>query len=121
MRPGWRGRARSGFSLEPTRFTPRASPAAPDPKHRDQLCAGLRVRVRDARRAEPYRLGITLLHALRAQSGFRWRGEGALDTLLGTPRVREALERGASVAEILAADQDAIARFRRERAAVLLY
>ena len=36
-----------GFGLEPTTFTPTSSPAAPEPKYRDQECAGFRVRVTD--------------------------------------------------------------------------
>jgi hypothetical protein len=46
--------------------------------------------------------------------------EGAwLDTLTGTKAVRVALERGDAVETILAADQPAIDRWRRERAASL--
>ena len=77
-----------GFALDSARFTPTASPAAPAPKHRDQPCAGLRVRVTDANAAQPYRLGVELLAGLSRQPGFEWRQEGAaLTRLLGTPRV----------------------------------
>jgi uncharacterized protein YbbC (DUF1343 family) len=110
-----------GFALEPTTFTPRASDAAPDPKHRDQACAGVRVRVTDPHAAAPYRLGVALLHALRRQPGFAWRRDGALDWLVGTRKLREALERGDSVDAIVAADAPAIADWRRARAASLLY
>jgi uncharacterized protein YbbC (DUF1343 family) len=110
-----------GFALEPVSFTPRASEAAPDPKHRDQACAGVRVHVTDEALASPYALGVTLLHALRREPEFRWRREGALDWLVGTRKLREALERGDSVEAILAADVPAIEGYRRERAAALLY
>ena len=110
-----------GFALEPASFTPRASAAAPEPKHRDQACAGLRVRVTDAAVARPYALGVALLHALRRAPEFRWRREGALDWLVGTPRLRAALERGDSVRAILDADAADIEAFRRARAAALLY
>jgi hypothetical protein len=68
-------------------------------------------------------LGVSLLAALRRlDPGFRWRDEGrALDRLVGTTRLRTALERGESVEAILAEDARAIERFRRERAAALLY
>jgi uncharacterized protein YbbC (DUF1343 family) len=110
-----------GFALDPARFTPRASEAAPDPKHRDQPCQGVRVRVTDAAAARPYALGVALLHALRRQPEFRWRREGALDWLTGTRRLREALERGDTVEQILAADRPGIEAWKRERSASLLY
>jgi uncharacterized protein YbbC (DUF1343 family) len=110
-----------GFSLEPARFTPRASEAAPEPRHRDVECEGVRVGVRDAAAAEPYRLGVALLHALRRDPAFRWRRDGALDWLVGTRRLRQALERGDPVEAIVAADAPAIEAYRRDRAASLLY
>jgi len=74
-----------GFSFEVTRFTPRASAAAPEPKYRDRDCAGLRVHVVDAPRADPDALGRALLAALARQPGFEWRESGAaLRRLLGT-------------------------------------
>jgi uncharacterized protein YbbC (DUF1343 family) len=110
-----------GFSLEAATFTPRASEAAPEPKHRDQECAGVRVRVTDAAAARPYVLGVALLQALRREPAFKWRRDGALDWLVGTPTLRQALERGDSVEAILAADAPAIDAYRRERTASLLY
>jgi uncharacterized protein YbbC (DUF1343 family) len=113
-----------GYELEPARFTPRASAAAPRPKFLDTELAGLRVRVTDARAARPYRLGVHLLSALRAQHPeFGWRnGSGAsLDRLAGTRRLREALERGDAVESILAADAAEHVRWLEQRRAALLY
>jgi uncharacterized protein YbbC (DUF1343 family) len=110
-----------GFALEPARFTPAASPAAPNPKHRDRECLGARVRVTDPKAARPYELGLRLLAALRRQPEFRWSREDALDWLLGTRRVRQALERGDSVEAILRADQPGVNAFRRDRAPALVY
>lgn len=110
-----------GFALAPATFTPRASDAAPSPKYRDARCLGLSVGA-GARVLRPYALGLALLVAARRQPGFRWLREGAaLDTLLGTRRVREAIERGESVQAILATDAAAVDAFDRERAALLLY
>jgi uncharacterized protein YbbC (DUF1343 family) len=111
-----------GLALEPTRFTPVPSPAAPRPKHAGIECAGLRVRVTDARVVRPYRFGLELLSVLRRQPEFAWaRGGRWLDTLLGTPSVRAALERSEAVSAILAADTPAIERFKQHRQDVLLY
>jgi uncharacterized protein YbbC (DUF1343 family) len=115
--------AAPGFAFEAATFTPRASPAAPEPKYDGVLCAGLRVRPNPVTRASGYRLGLALLHGLRASHPeFRWLREGAaLDTLLGTRSVREALERGDRVEAMLKRDQPATDAFRREREAALLY
>jgi uncharacterized protein YbbC (DUF1343 family) len=114
--------ATPGFVLEPTAFTPAPSPAAPEPKHVGVLCRGVRVHVTDTEAAQPFALGLRLLVALRRHPEFGWVREGAwLDTLTGTKSVRAALERGDGVDTILAAEAPAIERWRRERAASLLY
>ena len=114
--------ATPGFALEPTTFTPAASAAAPTPKLQGEACRGLRVRVTDAGAARPWTLGLRLLVALRRHPEFAWVREGAwLDTLSGTKAVRAALERGDGVDAILASEAPAIERWRRERAAFLLY
>jgi uncharacterized protein YbbC (DUF1343 family) len=114
--------ATAGFAFEPTIFTPEASAAAPEPKHRGVACRGLRVRVTDAAAAQPFALGLRLLVALRRHPDFAWVREGAwLDTLTGTKSVREGLERGDPVETILAMDEPAIERWRRDRRAALRY
>lgn len=111
-----------GFHLEPTRFTPRPSPAAPQPKHEGQECRGARVRVTDPEKVEPYRLGVTLLAAFSQLPGFAWRDYGeAFTRLLGTPRLLQDLRARKTVEEILAADAADHAAWRRERLPVLLY
>jgi hypothetical protein len=80
------------------------------------------VRVTDPAAVRPWALGLRLLIALRRHPEFEWVREGAwLDTLTGTKAVRAALERGDGVETILAAEEPAIERWRRERAASLLY
>jgi uncharacterized protein YbbC (DUF1343 family) len=117
-----RDAATPGFALEPARFTPRASAAAPQPKLKDVACRGVRVRVTDAAAAKPWSLGLRLLVALRRHPEFAWvRGGAGLDTLTGTKAVRAALERGDSVDAILAAEAPQVARWRTERQAALLY
>jgi uncharacterized protein YbbC (DUF1343 family)/CubicO group peptidase (beta-lactamase class C family) len=111
-----------GFTLQPTRFTPRASAAAPEPKYRDEDCAAIRVHVTDPRVADPYALGVSLLYWLRGQPGFRWRENGAaLDRLLGAPGLRRELAAGRTPAAILAADRLGIESWKKQRRAALLY
>jgi uncharacterized protein YbbC (DUF1343 family) len=111
-----------GYTLEPTTFTPAASPAAPTPKHVGKASPGVRVKVTSAAEAKPYQLGVALLAALRMQPGFEWLREGeALDRLVGTKKLRAALEAGQPVDAIVAADAAAIAKYREERLKALLY
>jgi uncharacterized protein YbbC (DUF1343 family) len=111
-----------GFTLEPTTFTTAASPAAPTPKHVGKASTGVRVKVTNAGEAKPYTLGVALLAALKAQPGFEWLRDGeALDRLVGTKKLRAALDRGDTVEAIVAADNDAIAKFRQDRLKALLY
>jgi uncharacterized protein YbbC (DUF1343 family) len=111
----------TGFVIEPARFTPRASAFAVNPKHKDAECVGGRLAVSDPAAARPYELGIQLLRMLRVQTGFAWAQPTALDDLVGTPRLRRALEAGETVAKILEADAPAIEKFRRDRVKFLLY
>ncbi len=114
--------AAPGFAFEIVRFTPAAAAAAPHPKYLDEPCAGLRVRVTDPARAEPYRLGLELLAAVSRQPGFEWRDDGAaLTRLLGTARVFDQLRRGDPVDAILAADRADHEAWRAARRPALLY
>jgi len=81
----------------------------------------VRVKVADARAAKPYMLGVALLSTLRKSKEFAWRSEGALDRLVGTRKLREALEKGLSVDAIVDADAAAIETFRKERREALIY
>ncbi len=111
-----------GFELMATRFIPRGSPAAPLPKLVDQECFGVQVWVIDPARAEPYRLGLTLVEALAREPDFAWRRGGeALTWLLGTPRVYQQLAAGMAVEEILATDEADHTAWRAQRRVALLY
>jgi uncharacterized protein YbbC (DUF1343 family) len=110
-----------GFTLTAATFTPRRSASAANPKHADAACRGVRIAVAQPRAARPYQLGLHLLRALRSTAGVPWKAPSALDDLLGTRRVRAALDRGDGVAAILAADVPDHEAFARERAAALLY
>lgn len=110
-----------GFTFTRASFTPRRSASAANPKHADLECNGVKVSVAQPSAARPYHLGIALLRALRTQPSVRWKSPTALDDLLGTRKVRTALERGDSTSAIVAADAGMHDAFLKERAKALLY
>ena len=115
--------AAGGLTLETATFTPEAGGAAGgDAKYAGQPCMGIHVAVKDTAAVTPYKFGVSLLVALKGQAGFEWRREGqALDRLVGTRKLREAIERGDPVEAIVAADLPAIEGFRKARQKSLLY
>ena len=89
-----------GFALEPATFVPKSSPAAPEPKHLDETCHGVRVRVTDGSLAEGYRLGVELLVALQEHPEFELRRGGeALTWLVGTDELASDLRAGKTASE----------------------
>ena len=111
-----------GFDLEPLTFISESSPAAPKPKYLDQECSGFRVRVTDAAKAEPYRLGLDLVTQFMQQPDFEWRREGeALTWLFGTDRLFSDIQAGKTVDEIVASDSADHEVWRQARQAILLY
>ncbi|MCH9650629.1 MAG: DUF1343 domain-containing protein [Deltaproteobacteria bacterium] len=112
----------AGFNLQGASFQPEPSPAALEPKHAGKPCLGLRVIVVNGTTAEPYRLGLRLVQWFSKHTGFAWLREGqALTRLLGTPKVYDALAKGTSIGEILAADEADHMAWRKQRKAFLLY
>ncbi len=110
-----------GVGFRPAYFTPMFH------KHAGELCGGVQVHVRDREALRPAALGIHLLHALRHlyPDQLAWRqyadGRYALDRLMGTDRLRLALDAGASPAELMAGWEAQAAEYAGRREPHLLY
>jgi uncharacterized protein YbbC (DUF1343 family) len=114
-----------GVVCRPARFRPTFQ------KWAGQVCDGVQLHVTDPRRFRPFLTGLALIAVARrlAPRTFRWRRPPyeferrrlPIDILLGTDRVRRAIERGQSLGAIERSWQDDLARWRRRRAAALLY
>jgi uncharacterized protein YbbC (DUF1343 family) len=97
-----------GLRLRPLSFRPTFH------KFAGRSCGGVQLHVTDAGAFRPYATGLALIAAARrlASADFRWRTEPyefvadppAIDLLTGDARVRQAVDAGASLADILAAD-----------------
>jgi len=116
-----RAARRPDVRLSARTVVPRSSDAAPAPKYAGVRCPGVHAAPVRAT-VDGFRVGLALLHAVRRDPRFAWLGGGAsLDTLAGTPRPRRALDRGASVAAIVASEAPAVRDWERARASALLY
>jgi uncharacterized protein YbbC (DUF1343 family) len=93
----------SGFVFTPTYFRPLTG------KYANERCNGVRIHVTNARQgANGHSMGLHLVSTLRTlyPEQVQWVHNAVtgywFDRLLGTPRIREALERGVPVAEVIA-------------------
>ena len=102
-------------------FTPHPTPTGPHPKFNGRRCRGIALEVTGAG-VNTFELGLRVLRTLRSQPGFEWLlGGASIDTLVGTRRLRRALDRGASAAAIVASQRGGVAAWRRAREPFLLY
>jgi uncharacterized protein YbbC (DUF1343 family) len=106
--PGVRARA--------TRFAPGSDQFA------GEMCGGIQLHVTDRHALRPLRLGLHLVAALRDlyPDEFTWRASH-FDRLVGSDQVRQALERGGRVEQIVQSWSEALIEFDRRRAGYLLY
>jgi uncharacterized protein YbbC (DUF1343 family) len=122
-----RGRQLPGVLFTPTYFKPQFQ------KHAGEVCGGIEMVVTDPASFQPYRTGVEVLAALRAENPqrFAWRrapyefvhDRPAIDLLTRDPGCREALEAGDEIALARWIDgwREDEAAFREERRSVLLY
>jgi len=114
-----------GVAFRPASFVPTWD------KHAGVRCHGVEQLVTDPVRYRPWRTGLAVvLHARRQDPArFRWRTEtyefveGALafDLLAGSAREREAIERGASLSDLLSVEAPEERAFARRRVPYLRY
>ena len=100
-------------------------------KHARTACGGIQLHVTDRHAFRPYLTGVAFLRAVREVHGdaMQWRSRAyefvdkipAIDLLAGSARLREGIDAGASLADLVATWQDGEAAFAAERAPHLLY
>ncbi len=100
-------------------------------KHANQATHGVQIHITDAREFRPYRTGVAFLKACRDQDPerFAWRTRAyefvdripAIDLLCGSSAVREGIDGGASLEELVATWADDELRYAQWRRQWLLY
>jgi uncharacterized protein YbbC (DUF1343 family) len=112
-----------GVRFRPTSFIPSAS------KHRGKTCHGVYLHVMDRDAFRPLQAGLHILSTLLRlwPECFSWLGtswEGRLphfDLLIGNGWVRDGLDKGARVSEIVARWQEELTQFSSQRERYYLY
>ena len=111
-----------GVTFEPVTFTPMAQPPSVlHPKFRDQTCSGVFLRVTDRDAFRPVRTGVALVWTIRNRypRHFQWRP--GIDRLYGSDRLRNAVDAGKPLAEIVARLDEETRSFLALRSRYLLY
>jgi uncharacterized protein YbbC (DUF1343 family) len=111
-----------GVRFEPAEFTPRALPAAGQPKYLGELCHGVRVVVTGRDSLKPVEMGVTIVWAIRKLYPQEFKFiPSYFDKLAGTSSVRSMLEDGRTPGEISASWENGNKRFEILRKKYLLY
>jgi uncharacterized protein YbbC (DUF1343 family) len=114
-----------GVQFRPARFTPTFH------KWAGRLCGGVQIHVTDRARFKPFATGLGVIGTARklGRRRFAWRRPPyeferrrlPIDILLGTDRIRRAMERGRTVNEVERDWAGDLAGWKRRRVPALLY
>jgi len=115
-----------GVEFREAYFSPTS--AGQKPHLLNRLCAGVEVKVVDRHAFDPIRTGVAMLVEARKYPAFAWRRDSWdpvrpywVDKLTGSPRMREMIDAGADVDDIVGAWSEELAAFDRRRRPYLLY
>lgn len=113
----------NGLSIEPFYFQPGDIPnMATNPKHKDEICYGIRLTVIDRQKFEPVQFGIKIIYAVYKlfpeELQFR---ESFFNRLLGDESILQKIKDGITPAEIISSWQDELSEFKSIREKYLLY
>ena len=112
-----------GVTFEAINFVPSSitSPSNP-PKYVDRECGGVFINVTDPSKFEPVKVGIALLIVLNEKfPGFSWRNDGFIDKLAGTKKLKQMINNGSTLDDIVMSYTKDLNRFKETRQKYLLY
>lgn len=108
-----------GVRFEPVTFTPRAPG---DGKYDGETVHGVRFLTTERGNYDPTHAGVAALIEAKKLAGARWQWRaGHFDRLAGTHRLREEIEAGRSLAEIVGPWEEQLRTFREVRRRYLIY
>jgi len=112
-----------GVTFEAVEFTPKSIPnMATRPKRLGEKCGGVFVKVTDRDALEPVKVGVAMLVTAKKlyPDSLKWR-ERSIDRLSGTPKLRKAVDAGATTEKIVEMWKSDVEQFKKVRAKHLLY
>jgi uncharacterized protein YbbC (DUF1343 family) len=105
-----------GVAFREQWFTPTFS------KFKGELCGGCQIHVTDRNAFRPLAATLHILHTIRSEYPGKFEFHPKyFDTIMGTAKVRLALEKGTPVKDILAGFEAGLAAFAEKRKPYLLY
>lgn len=112
-----------GAELTPVTFTPvDIEGMASDPKFKDQLCNGIKVKITDPGKFESVKFGVKLIYVLNKLYGKQFKFNNAsFDRLAGTDKLRLQIEKKLVPDKIFATWQKDLTKFKKIRNQYLLY
>lgn len=115
-----------GVEFREAYFAPTS--AGQKPQLLNQMCAGVEVKVIDRAAYDPIRTGVAMLVEAHKYPAFAWRRDAFdaarpywIDKLTGSPRLRQMIDAGSDVDDVVGAWADELADFDRRRQPYLLY
>lgn len=112
-----------GAELQAITFTPENIEAmASNPKYKDKICNGVRLKITDTDKFESVKFGVKLLYVLVKLYGSDFKFNSAsFDRLAGNNILRKQLEAKITPDKIFASWQKELSRFKKKRNQYLLY
>ncbi|MDD4352633.1 MAG: DUF1343 domain-containing protein, partial [Candidatus Gracilibacteria bacterium] len=113
-----------GISFEKTEFSPDQSllPSYTSMKYPGKKCHGLKVTVTDVLTFNPFKTSVAILLSLNSTfSEFKWTQKNFIDKLAGTDILRNMINSGKTLEEIIAASEIDSRNFRESAIPYLLY
>ncbi len=111
-----------GVMFEAIEFRPEAIlPSVPNPKYKDELIGGIRVRVIRRELVDPVKTGISLVYTLQRlfPENFKW--SGTIDRLYGSDKLRNGVDNGVPLEKIIGNYSDGVDEFLELRMKYLIY
>lgn len=112
-----------GVRFDPVEFAPKSIPTmATRPKRLGETCGGVMVKITDREVLEPVKVGVAMLVTVKKlyPDSLKWR-ERSIDRLSGTPKLRLAVDAGATTDEIVKMWRSDVEKFKKIREKHLLY
>ena len=90
-----KGQGIDGIEIEPALFTPKDIPGtATNPKFKNEVCRGIKIKIKDRYKFEPVKFGVKLIYSLnRLFPEFKFI-PASIDKLWGSPGIRNMIENG---------------------------